>query len=489
MKDSSRRFHAAQMMLANWPQGGVPVVERALEQWPLAGFVFHSQDIKSPQWLRETTGELWVFYKTQGWPSPWFAVTEEGGTVQRFRRWFDAPSAMSLGDLAAPGISYETGLLVGTFLLSCGINWNFAPVVDVLTEKYSHIVGTRSFGDNPSVVADHAIAWLLGQQAAGVVSTAKHFPGHGMTSRDSHVERPIVDLGKKELLTHLEPFRKTIDAGVQSVMTAHIGYPLFDERPATLSPFWLKHMLRDELGFQGVVITDAMSMKSIARHMDPVRAATEAVLAGADVIDCGGTFDQAIRMCEFLASEMNTLAVLERVRESERRIQALKAHAPDPSQWPSAPVPERLSAIYGQLTRRFRSSIPPKITMTERPVEIWVSGSVPTEVQEEAPKFGTDIVWLNAQDASLWGAKLESINERAQRETVILYAENMWKHSKLIDYIQRSLGGKIQIMVAVLDPVDEEVLPDIPVCIKAYGNRRVARYLVQSIVHQSGGSI
>ena len=482
MKDYSRIFHAAQMMLANWPQGGVLVAKKALHKWPLAGFVFHSQDIESPQWLRDTTRELWLFYKTQGWPPPWFAVTEEGGTVQRFRRWFDAPSAMSLGDLAVSGTSYETGFLVGTFLLSCGINWNFAPVVDVLTEKHSAIVGTRAFGDNPQLVADHATAWLLGQQGAGVVSTAKHFPGHGMTSRDSHVERPVVDLGKEELLTHLEPFRKTIDAGVQSVMTAHIGYPLFDERPATLSPFWLKQMLRDELGFQGVVVTDAMSMQSIARHMDPVRAASEAVLAGADVIDCGGTFDQAIQMCEFLASEMNTLTVLERVRESARRIQALKDHALEPSQWPSVPDPERLSGIYSQLTTRFRASIPPTITITAHPVELWVSGSAPTEVQEEAPYLGSDVIWLNPRDERLWEGNFDAISHRGQSETIIVYAENLWKHPPLIELIQRRLAGKIQVMVAVLDPVDAEVLPDIPFHIKAYGNRRVARQLVQSIV-------
>ncbi len=482
MTDPSRRFHAAQMMLANWPEEGMPIVKRALTNWPLAGFVFHSQDIRSPQWLRETTSELWSFYKIQGWPPPWFAVTEEGGTVQRFRRWFDAPSAMSLGQLSALGTSYETGFLVGTFLLSCGINWNFAPVADVLTEKYSHIVGTRAFGSNPEVVADHAIAWLLGQQGAGVVSTAKHFPGHGMTARDSHVERPVVDLGEKELLTHLEPFRKTIDAGVQSVMTAHIGYPLLDERPATLSPFWLKHILRNKMGFTGVVVTDAMSMQSIARHMDPVRAASEAVLAGADVVDCGGTFDQAIRMCEVLSNEMNSLAVLERVKESARRIQTLKSHALEPNHWPSAPGPEGLSSIYRQLGARFLASIPPgAVTVTGRPVEIWASGSVPTEVQEDAPDIGTDIIWLNTQDASLWNAKLEGINDRVRRETVILYAENLWKHPKLIDHIRRSLGGKIHVLVAVLDPVDEEVLPDIPVRVKAYGNRQVARYLMQSI--------
>ena len=485
MRNSNRRFRSAQLMMANWPQAGMKGLKMILSKWPLAGFIFHSHDIVSPEWLRETTEELWSFYANQGWPAPWFAVTEEGGTVQRFRQWFDVPSPMSLGNLGIPGVSYETGSLVGRFLLSCGINWNFAPVVDVATERYSEVIGTRSFGADPDIVGQHAVAWLLGQQGTGVMSTTKHFPGHGMTSKDSHLERPLVNLDMNELEIHLEPFRKTIDAGIASIMTAHISYPRFDDHPATLSPFWLKTILREKLGFKGLVVTDAMSMKAIVRHMDPVKAATSAILAGADVIDCGGTFDQAIKMCEFLYDEMNSLAILERLKDSELRIRSHKENIPKPSDWPSAPEPQKLASIFNQLTARVNETIDVKdVTLTDHPIKIWVSSSEPTEVQEEGADVDCEIVWLNTSDPDSSTAQLTAIQNRSQDDSIVVYTENIWKHAKLAEDIEKYLGHKIRLMVAVLDPIDAELFRDVPVCIKTYGNRRVAHNIVESITWQ-----
>lgn len=484
MNNSTRRFRAAQMMLANWPQVGLAELKTTLRKWPFGGFIFHSYDIVSPAWMRETTEELWSFYTHQGWPAPWFAVTEEGGTVQRFRQWFDVPSAMSLGHLATQGMSYETGFLVGQFLLSCGINWNFAPVVDVATERRSYVIGTRSFGSTPEMVAEHATAWLLGQQGAGVMSTAKHFPGHGMTTRDSHMERPCVQLDRDDVNTHLEPFRRAIDAGVQAIMTAHISYPRFDDRPATLSSYWLQDILRHDLGFQGLVVTDALSMKAIAHHVDPIQAATEAILAGADVIDCGGTFDQAVGMCEFLYDEMQTLAVRERLKESEPRILACKGSMRKPSEWPAAPNRQALMGIENQLASHLRGMTPvTEDTLGGRPIEIWVSGSAPTEVQEESAAH-SGVVWLNTKDPEMMKVQLADIQAHGQEQSIVLFTENLWKHPQVAQDIEHSLGENIRLLVAVLDPVDEELFPNVPTCVKGYGNQRVARSVTQTILQQ-----
>lgn len=484
MNNATRRFRSAQMILANWPQQRMSELKKMLRKWPFGGFVFHSHDIVSPAWLRETTEELWSFYSRQGWPAPWFAVTEEGGTVQRFRQWFDVPSAMSLGNLATQGMSYEAGFLVGKFLLSCGINWNFAPVVDVATERRSRVIGTRSFGSTPEMVAEHATAWLLGQQGAGVMSTAKHFPGHGMTTQDSHMERPLTQLDRDDFKTHLDPFRKAIDAGVQSIMTAHISYSKFDDRPATLSPFWLKTVLRDELGFQGLVVTDALSMKAIAQHVDPIKAATEAILAGADVIDCGGTFDQAVGMCEFLFDEIQTLAVRERLKESEPRILASKGSMPKPSEWPCAPDRQAFMGIENQLANRLQDKI--RLTgdlFKTHPIEVWVSGSAPTEVQEESDDH-SDMVWLNTRDPATMKIQLVDLQTHAKDQLLVLFTENLWKHPEVAQEIEKYLGDSIGVLVAVLDPVDAELFPHVQICVPGYGNRHVARKVAHAILPQ-----
>lgn len=215
------------------------------------------------------------------------AIDQEGGGVFRTPFWPAAPSAMSLGAAGDPALAREVGAAVARPLAAVGINWNFAPVLDLNMNPHNPVIGDRAFGSDPDRVTELALAWLEGSLSAGVAGCVKHFPGHGDTVLDSHLALPRVAKGRAELeVGEFVPFRRAFrEAEVPAVMTAHIVYPALDpDLPATLSPALLTGLLRDDWGYGGVVITDSMGMKAIDDHYGRGEAAVLALLAGADMV-------------------------------------------------------------------------------------------------------------------------------------------------------------------------------------------------------------
>lgn len=218
------------------------------------------------------------------------ATDQEGGAVLRRLDVPHPPTPLGLGALRDPAAAREAGAVAARGLLDLGINWNFAPSLDVNVDPRNPVIGERAFGSDPALVAELGVAWALGSEAAGVMSAVKHFPGHGDTGVDSHLDLPMV--GKsREALEACEwlPFRAAVRAGVGSVMTAHILYPALDGgRPATLSPAVLTGLLREEWGYDGVVVTDAMDMRAVADRYPGGAGAPLTLSAGADaVLVCG----------------------------------------------------------------------------------------------------------------------------------------------------------------------------------------------------------
>lgn len=196
------------------------------------------------------------------------------------------PSAMGLAATADPTAAREAAEIIATDLVALGVNWNFAPVVDVNTDPRNPVIGARAFADDPAVVAAFAAESISGHQRHGVLACAKHFPGHGDTHVDSHVALPVVAHDRARIEgVDLVPFAAAVSAGVESVMTGHLLVPSLDPvRPATLSQPIIGGLLRDRLGFDGLVVTDAMPMGAISASWDEGEAAIEAIVAGADVV-------------------------------------------------------------------------------------------------------------------------------------------------------------------------------------------------------------
>jgi beta-N-acetylhexosaminidase len=203
----------------------------------------------------------------------------DGGTV--------FPTQMAVGATGAHDLAFAQGWATAREALAAGINVVFSPVADVASEPSNPIIGVRSFGGDPAQVADLTVAFVRGCQQGGAAATVKHFPGHGDTSLDSHIELPTVATDRATLeAREFVPFRAAIDAGVRVVMTAHVAYPSItgDDTPATLSPAIVTDLLRGEMGFDGVVVTDALLMGAIANRYTAGEAAVLALEAGADLL-------------------------------------------------------------------------------------------------------------------------------------------------------------------------------------------------------------
>jgi beta-N-acetylhexosaminidase len=223
-------------------------------------------------------------------PTVLVAMDEEGGDVTRLEAASGSsyPGNLALGVAADPALTRAVGAAIGADLVAAGVNLDTAPVADVNADPRNPVVGVRSFGSDPALVATHTAAMVDGLQAQGVAACAKHFPGHGATAVDSHEAVPTVADDAGSLAAALLPFRAAVAAGARCVMTAHIIVPAWDAVPATLSRRILTGLLREELGFDGLAITDGLEMAAVSGTVGLAEGAVRAVAAGADLLCVGG---------------------------------------------------------------------------------------------------------------------------------------------------------------------------------------------------------
>ncbi|MFW6124294.1 MAG: glycoside hydrolase family 3 N-terminal domain-containing protein [Acidobacteriota bacterium] len=243
------------------------------------------------------------------------------------------PPLMSMGAAGSEELAYRMGQVTAEEARAAGIHITYAPVVDVNSNPLNPIINTRSIGEDPELVSRLAAAFIKGCQENGLIATAKHFPGHGDTEVDSHTELPLVDKDLKRLnQVELFPFKKAIEAGVQAVMTAHLFIPALDptpDLPATLSPIIITELLREKLGFKGLIVTDAMEMGGVTTLYSPEEAAVKAVKAG---VDCLLLPPDTEKVIEALVREVRSGGINEsRIDGSVRRILRAKAKLGLPS--------------------------------------------------------------------------------------------------------------------------------------------------------------
>lgn len=280
-----------------------PELLDALSQTRPNGVILFAHNIGTPAELHALTSDLQAHAAQMDLPPLLIAVDQEGGTVTRLRApLVTTPSQMAQAATGDPQSAYQCARLTGQQLRSFGINLNFAPVLDVNCNPANPVIGTRSFGEDPALVAEFAMAALHGYRTTGVIATGKHFPGHGDTDIDSHLGLPTVRHNRARLdEIELAPFEAAIRAGIPALMSAHIIFTALDVHPATLSPLILIELLRRELGFEGVIFTDALDMQAIAARYTPSESAIRSKAAGADVLLPLGTLESQIEVARALA--------------------------------------------------------------------------------------------------------------------------------------------------------------------------------------------
>jgi len=253
----------------------------------LGGVIYFKRNVQSPAQLAELSNELQFSVRHREAPPMFVSIDHEGGKVNRLGKPFTKfPGQDYLGELGSPKVGFEFGVVLGKELKAVGINVNFAPVVDVLTNPSNPVMKHRAFSDDPEVCARMGSAVCRGIQKMSVVAVAKHFPGHGDTKEDSHFTLPRVDKSLEQLEEiELIPFRRIIRSRVEGVMTAHILNAALDPKyPATLSHATITELLRNKLRFTKLVFSDDMEMKAVADNFGVADAAVQAVLAGCDLL-------------------------------------------------------------------------------------------------------------------------------------------------------------------------------------------------------------
>ena len=285
----------------------------------LGGICLFADNVASPSQVSDLTASV---YEARA--AAVVSMDEEGGDVSRLhqRNGSSFPGNAVLGRISDPTLTRRVGELVGLELRSAGVGLALAPDADVNSNADNPVIGVRSFGADPSAVALHTAAWTEGLQSSGVAACVKHFPGHGDTWQDSHVALPQVSADLATLRAReLVPFRAAIAAGTRTIMTSHILFPALDpDYPATFSRSILTGLLREELGFEGVIVTDALDMVGASGGRGIPAAAVAALAAGADLL-CLGTRNTDEQIGE-IAAAINA-AIADRTLSSDRLADAI----------------------------------------------------------------------------------------------------------------------------------------------------------------------
>lgn len=273
----------------------------ALKEYPVGGLIYFSQNLQNPEQLKEMTRKTQEYAARLHMPPLFLSVDEEGGTIARIANHagFQVPhvdTMAEIGDTKDPSNAYEAGALIGTYLAEYGINLDFAPDADVLTNPSNTVVKDRSFGSDPQLAADMAQAYIKGLEAHHVYGTPKHFPGHGATEGDSHKGFAYTYKNWEELeKSELVPFARLIQDHTPFIMAGHISLPNItgDDTPSSLSPQVLTGYLRGSMGYDGIIITDALNMGAIENNYPSGQAAVMTLKAGADLLLMPGDFKEA----------------------------------------------------------------------------------------------------------------------------------------------------------------------------------------------------
>lgn len=297
-----------------------------IHKYHVGGIILFAPNLENPDQSLELLNQIKDENDSNDLPI-FLGVDQEGGRVERLPSLEGLPSYIEIASRDSDQFAFDIGKLLAEQLHAFGFNLNFAPVLDVNSNPNNPVIGDRSFGSDPEIVRTLGIQMMHGMQDQNIITAVKHFPGHGDTSVDSHFELPEVNKSIEELQKlELIPFKNVIEDGADLVMAAHILLPQIDsEFPVSMSEKVITGILRDRLEFDGVVITDDMTMQAITNHFEIGQAAVNSIKSGADIILMAHDYDGLVSVFDSLKEAVETGEITEeRMNESVRRIIQLK---------------------------------------------------------------------------------------------------------------------------------------------------------------------
>ncbi|MFI7544222.1 glycoside hydrolase family 3 protein [Actinoplanes sp. NPDC049599] len=443
----------------------------------LGGVALFARNVETPAQVAALTAQLRAER-----PDVIVAIDEEAGDVTRFesRHGSSRPGNLGLGAIDDPELTHAVARDLGLELAHAGITLDYAPDTDVNSNPDNPIIGVRAFGAEPGLVARHGAAWIGGLQEAGVAACAKHFPGHGDTAVDSHHAVPVIDRSRERLAeVELVPFRAAIAAGVQSIMTGHLLVPAYDpELPATLSRRILTGLLREELGFQGLIVTDGIEMQGVRRTYGLEGATVRALAAGADAICVGGDHADertALRLRDAIVAAVRSGELSEeRLRDAAARVRKLAAWTVERQTAIGAravadaagAVAHEVAVIGGSVVGQAAARRAVKITTTVAAPALPLTG--PAHVVEFTPPRniaigaetpwgvgaplglllpGTTAVRLGADDLTGLPDPAAPILAGADGRPLVLVVRDVHRHPWIADALRRTLAARPDAIV------------------------------------------
>ncbi|MFJ2047166.1 beta-N-acetylhexosaminidase [Paenibacillus taichungensis] len=503
-------------------------VDAFLRKYPIGGVIYFARNVESPEQVERLSSGLQRIAVDSGNVPLWISIDQEGGMVARITEGITLmPGQMAIAAAGSIEDAYQAAYISGVELRSMGINMNFAPVLDVNNNAANPVIGVRSFGESPQSVAAYGARSIAGVQDAGISATAKHFPGHGDTDTDSHLDLPVITHDRERVdRVELIPFRAAIAAGVDAMMSAHIYFPALEpERlPVTLSRAVLSGLLRQELGYDGMIVTDCMEMDAIAANYGTVDAAVMAVEAGADLVLISHTAHLQAGAFEALLAAVQSGRISEaRIDESVTRLLKYKAKrglmekgtgtgtgndevhdsvstslsAEVLTDSASSKLQERNQPLHQEVARRISENsitlVRDQLNMLplkpERTLVITVATSVTTIADEQLTQAvtlgsalshcGLDVfeVTVTPEEVAIRSARLLQAAEEDYVRQIVVGTYNAGSASgdpqcRLIGWLQQL--GKPLAVVALRSPYDLLAIPEVQVYVAAYESRPLA---------------
>lgn len=503
VQDMTLREKIGQMLLCGFEgTEATDQLKALIAEHHIGGVIYFARNVEQTGQVAELSEQLQQIAEQSGTLPLWVSIDQEGGMVARITEGVALmPGQMALA-AGAIGLKdggdavYEAALISGKELRALGINLNFAPVLDVNNNPDNPVIGVRSFGESAELVAEFGHRSVQGFQDANVVATAKHFPGHGDTSVDSHLDLPTIIHDQARIRSlELVPFIRAIEGGVDAIMSSHIYFPAFESEklPATLSKSVLSGLLREELGYAGVIMTDCMEMNAIAEHYGTVAASVMAIEAGADLVLISHRLDRQIGAIDAIEQAVKEGRLSEsRIDASVARLLALKERrgllvpqsgsAAEVGTAEHRAVAQRLSEASITLVKDEQGLLPLKRVRT---LAVTVAAAVSSGVDEAyagpaslgaaLAERGLDVIERVLPLAEVGGLMGSVLAAAEDAEQIVIGTYNARFHPAQVELVRALQAlGKPLVVVALRVPYDLLELPEVSTFIAAYESRPLA---------------
>ncbi|MVO99592.1 beta-N-acetylhexosaminidase [Paenibacillus lutrae] len=489
-----------------------------IKEYEIGGVILFRRNLDTPQQVAELNHELQLLAAdTSGGPLL-IGIDQEGGMVARIHEGVVCmPGSMAIGATRDKQAAYETARISGKELRAMGINLNFAPCLDVNNNPLNPVIGVRSFGETAELVGELGAAAVKGYQASGVAPTIKHFPGHGDTQSDSHHALPMIPHGLERLREmEFAPFVRAINEGADVIMSAHVIFPALepDGLPSTLSKRVLTDLLRGELGFGGVIVTDCLEMKAIADHYGTAEGAVMAVEAGADLLLVSHRLPLQVETIEKLVEAVESGRISEaRIDESVERLlqlkQKLNITAGDAS--PAAVsaavgLPEHVELVretYRKSVTLVKDEQQLPLASDKKTYVIWTEVRANTQIDEVIEQEETLGAYLAETIAAVTETRIDTmpseedvervLSESKDYDQVIVVTYNASFSPNQIRIVQElAARDTVLTVVAGRNPFDYIEFPEVKTYVASYENRPHAMYAVADVLtgrHQAEGKL